>query len=422
MAAMLNADKILDFVMGNALLQSLIPFLDSGHYWLVGGCLRDILSGRMPDDIDIASDQDPTRAAKRWARQISGRWFWLDRERYQSRVLTPQGETYDFAPLRADSIDADLKLRDFTINAFGYLLQLPGKQSASELLDPANGLADLNAGILRQCHEESFIQDPLRMLKGVRHAVSLDFQIEAYSLATIKDRHALIANVAGERVQAELEAILLSGKVGDGVRLLAQSLLLEPLFSMSMDNVDIESLAVSVDAFADYIRQYQDIDHFGLLLAFLLECVKVVEVQAVAGKRLKLSKKRQQLVAQLLCGEGDVATLPQNPGIEGLSLRQRGLLFERLQPFAFEKLVRSNFTKGHFSIPDTCDLVTAFSSQQSFNKLPHLLSGDEISGLLNTKSGKTIGVLQGGIKAAEMTGEIQNKEDAIEWLKQQNID
>ncbi|PLX88776.1 MAG: hypothetical protein C0619_12055, partial [Desulfuromonas sp.] len=112
--------------------------------WLVGGALRDILLGRTVTDIDIATVGDPTSLARQWSKRQGGNWFWLDKERLQSRVMLGSGKFhfyFDFAPLRAASIDQDLHLRDFSINALALPLITPLIEQT--LLDPMLGLQDL---------------------------------------------------------------------------------------------------------------------------------------------------------------------------------------------------------------------------------------------------------------------------------------
>ncbi len=412
--------KITHFIKTNSLLQSFVRMTSAGHFWLVGGSIRDLLLGRVPDDIDIACDHDPTALAKAWARNISGSWFWLDKDRCQSRVVTPHGDTYDFSPLRAASIVEDLHLRDFTMNALAFPLLKESAGQGQELLDPLHGYRDLQGRVLRQCHELSFVQDPLRMLKGIRHMVSLGLTIDPEVLQGLKTHHGLIAPVAGERIQTELEAILESDEVQTGVRLLVESSLLESIFACPEYHDAPEALAAAVADFHHYVHTYSGVDAFALVLAYLLSRFEVADVTAIVRNRLKLSKKRQISISQLLGGEISVGA--GIVAVHTLSVRQKALVFERVQPAAGEKLVWWNYAQRAVSPEDIADLADAFAAVQCFGKVPHLLSGDDIIALAGSQAGRNIGVLQAALKAAEMTGKIQTREDAIDWLRLQNID
>ena len=138
-----------------------------------------LLTGRPVTDIDLIFPFDPTPLAKDFARRIGGHWFWLDQPRLQSRVVVnhdPESPSYDFAKFRAPSLEEDLRDRDFTINALA--LPLTGSMAATNLVDPCHGLADLKQGVLRMVDPAAFANDPLRIVKGVRHATVLGLEVD----------------------------------------------------------------------------------------------------------------------------------------------------------------------------------------------------------------------------------------------------
>jgi len=172
---------------------------------LVGGAVRDGLLGRLKEqpDLDMVLPDDATALARRLARRLGGSCVVLDAERDIARLVL-DGWSLDLARREGADLDADLARRDFTVNAIG--LRLPAWGEA-ELLDPQGGLGHLETRQLVAIAEANLIDDPLRLLRGIRLACELAFGIEAGTLALIRRHHRLLPTVAPERVLAELERI-----------------------------------------------------------------------------------------------------------------------------------------------------------------------------------------------------------------------
>ena len=134
------------------------------------------------------------------------------------------GETLvcDFAPLRGATIEEDLRLRDFTINA----LAMPVARDKAPLIDPLQGEADIRRRVIRACSDQIFDDDPLRLLRAVRFAAELGFEIEAGTWSIMRRKAALLAAVAAERIRDELFRILAVPGIGTSLGLLTESGLL----------------------------------------------------------------------------------------------------------------------------------------------------------------------------------------------------
>ncbi len=128
--------------------------------FLVGGAVRDELLGRPVLDVDIACPE-PERAARAYQAEAGGAVFPLSERHGAWRVAFRDGRTIDFTPL-PEGIEADLRTRDFTVNAIARPL------GSREHVDPHGGLADLDARRLRVVTEDVFRDDPLRLLRAVR--------------------------------------------------------------------------------------------------------------------------------------------------------------------------------------------------------------------------------------------------------------
>jgi tRNA nucleotidyltransferase/poly(A) polymerase len=184
--------------------------------FVVGGAVRDELLGKPVLDVDVACSE-PERAAREYARRSGGAPFSLSERHGAWRVALHDGRTVDFTPLRG-AVEADLATRDFTINAMARPL------GGGTLVDPFDGLFDLEAAILRAVADAVFEDDPLRLLRAVRLEDELGFRIEARTEGLVREHAELVSRPAGERVLGELERLSASG-----YRRLADLGLLEPL-------------------------------------------------------------------------------------------------------------------------------------------------------------------------------------------------
>ncbi|HEV2815513.1 MAG TPA: HDIG domain-containing protein [Solirubrobacteraceae bacterium] len=202
--------------------------------WLVGGALRDRLLGRPVDDLDLVVDGDVRSAAKRLARAARGPAFELSDDFGAWRVMAAdRGWQADLSPLRGGSLEADLALRDFTINAIAEPLggtdaePLGGTDAeplaasdAAPLIDPFGGAADLEAKRLRVVGPRSLPDDPLRVLRLARLACELGLEADAEAVAAAREHAPSLERVSPERVFAELKRVVVAERALDGLHLL----------------------------------------------------------------------------------------------------------------------------------------------------------------------------------------------------------
>ena len=181
--------------------------------WLVGGAVRDLALGRAPTDMDLAVEGDGLALARAYADAVGAAFVPLDDERLTGRVVLPGPPplTIDFATLRAPTIEGDLRLRDFTLNALA--LPLSTQHSAlstlpDTLLDPTGGLADLRAGLLRACGPTSLTDDPLRVLRAGRLLATLGLRPAPELAEQLRAAMPGLDGVAAERLRDELLKLL----------------------------------------------------------------------------------------------------------------------------------------------------------------------------------------------------------------------
>ncbi|MBC7596482.1 MAG: CCA tRNA nucleotidyltransferase [Kineosporiaceae bacterium] len=212
-------------------------FEAAGHELaLVGGPVRDALLGRPGNDWDFATSATPEQVetlVSSWADALwdMGREFGtigLHKDDAQFEITTYRSDTYDPESRKpevkfGDSLEGDLSRRDFAVNAMA--IRIPGR----EFVDPFGGLDDLTAALLRTpvTAEQSFGDDPLRMMRAARFAAQLDFRaaddvVEA--MTRMADR---ISIVSAERIRDEFNKVLMSTQPSVGLRLLVSTGLAE---------------------------------------------------------------------------------------------------------------------------------------------------------------------------------------------------
>ncbi len=203
-------------------------------FW-VGGCVRDFLLGREPQDIDIATDAKPEQVEKLFKRTIAvGKKFGViivleGGQQFQVATFRSEGDYQDgrrpekvvFSNARADALR-----RDFTVNALFY------DPIAKTTHDWVNGERDLRAKIIRTIGkpEERFGEDHLRLLRAIRFAAQLDFEIEPKTFAAVKRLAPKIKLISAERIRDELLKLFRPPYAARGLDLFRDSGLMEQVF------------------------------------------------------------------------------------------------------------------------------------------------------------------------------------------------
>ena len=184
--------------------------------WLVGGAVRDRVLGRPLTDLDLVVDGDPEQAARAIARAAGkAACFALSEDFGAWRVVArDRAWQADLERLRGGSLQEDLRLRDFTVNAIAEPIEGGGT------IDPLGGLEDLSARRLRMAGPEAFADDPLRVLRLVRIAVEMDLEPEEQTSAAARAHAGELGRVSAERVFMELRRILASPRARHGIELL----------------------------------------------------------------------------------------------------------------------------------------------------------------------------------------------------------
>lgn len=285
---------------------------EGGHQvFIVGGSLRDMKMEIEPLDWDLASDATPERIAELFnieenEKNQAGKRFGVIRVEeggLQAEVATfridgsysdhrrPDQVEY------TDRIEKDLDRRDYTINGMAYHPQ-------KGIIDPHGGQKDLKEQLIRTIGnpDERFIQDPLRILRGIRLAGQLNFDLHMDTFLAMQKNACLLEQISMDRRRMEFEKILTAEHAGKALRMSISTNVLNAVFSDCyppkgrMENGDLEVLVQNID------RSRRDPD---LRLALLLLCfdkkkaIKAIENLNLGKEREKKQKAAQELMMDL---------------------------------------------------------------------------------------------------------------------------
>jgi poly(A) polymerase len=439
--------------------------------WIVGGAVRDELLGSAPSpDIDLVIDGEVATAARVLARATGATAFSLSDEFGAWRVVG-RGHRWqaDLNPLRGGSLEADLRLRDFTINAIAQPL------SGGELVDPLGGAADLRSRRLRVAAPSAIADDPLRALRLVRLACELGLQADPQARAAARLAAPGLARIASERVFAELRRVIASDRAAAGIRLSLELGLcavvlpeLEALRGVQqsryhhLDVLDhtLEVLDRTIDVQRDpgavfgseyggelrslLTRPLADELTRGDTLRFaaLLHDVAKPQTRSVAPdgrvgfpghdaqgasvarailERLRASERVRSHVAALTLHHLRLGFLVRDAP---LSRRQLYAYLDACDPVAADVTVLSVAdrlaTRGaradeaierHLTLARS--LIGEVLAWQRDGRPPPLVRGDELARALGLDPGPVIGELLADVAAATFAGEVRSAEDAI---------
>ncbi|MCP4590730.1 MAG: CCA tRNA nucleotidyltransferase [bacterium] len=272
---------------------------DSGHTALLaGGCVRDSLLGRTPKDYDVVTDASPEEVCALFRRteQVGAQFGVV--------IVRMRGCMIEVATFRTDgdyadgrhpdsvrfaTAEEDARRRDFTINGM-FMNPVDGR-----VIDLVGGQADLGDGLVRAIGDprQRFAEDHLRLLRAVRFAAALDFEIEPATLAAICEHAGRIVEISAERIQQELERILSSPNPSRGWRLLVDSGLADFVFG------DERWTAVESKEVAARLAVLPNEAGFSLALAVVLRLC-TPQTAAKVCRRLRCSNQVESSVAWFL--------------------------------------------------------------------------------------------------------------------------
>ncbi|RKT01446.1 CCA tRNA nucleotidyltransferase [Chryseobacterium defluvii] len=442
-----------------------VAFRNNQSVYIVGGYVRDLLMKRKAStDIDFVTEQNGIELAQSVAQEIDPKLKVSVFKTYGTAMIKYKDLELEFVGARKESysensrkpeveggtLEDDQKRRDFTINAMAISLN---KDNFGELIDPFNGIEDLENGILRTPLEpaQTYSDDPLRMMRAIRFASTLQFKIEDNSLSAIQQEAERIKIVSMERIMVEFNKIMLSEKPSLGLRLMEETGLLKLIIPELIELKGVEEVEGQThkDNFYHTLEVVDNIsvntDSLWLRWAALLHDIgkaptkKFVEGTGWTfhGHEFLGSKMTKTLFQRLKLPLGNDMKYVQK--MVKLSSRPIALITDDASDSALRRLL---FDAGE----DLEDLFTLCKAdittknpkkQEKFIKnfeyvavkikeveekdqvrnFQPPISGEEIMEMFDLKPGREIGILKEKVKEAILEGDIPNdKEEARSFV------
>jgi poly(A) polymerase/tRNA nucleotidyltransferase (CCA-adding enzyme) len=193
--------------------------------WIVGGAVRDGLSGSMARDLDLTVPSGAIALARELAGRLGAAFLILDEARGAARMVGASGYAWrgpqvDFADFRAADLAGDLRGRDFTVNALAVPAAELLRSGEAAVEDPTGGLDDLRARLVRLCAPDSLEDDPVRVLRAARLAIGPGWALGGGIEEAAKRAAPGLSRVSAERARDELLGIFGEPASAEGLRLL----------------------------------------------------------------------------------------------------------------------------------------------------------------------------------------------------------
>lgn len=364
--------------------------------YFVGGSVRDALLDRPIHDVDIATSSYPQETKKIFDRTVD-----VGIEHGTVLVLEQGGE-YEVTTFRTEdvyvdyrrpssvsfvrSLEEDLKRRDFTVNAFALA-------EDARVIDLFDGLADLDNRILRAVGvaEERFNEDALRIMRGLRFAASLDFDIEAKTFAAMSSHAPLLEKISVERSFIELDKLLCAPHWKKGLKLLVAAGAHDYLPELAERG---QALHQMLDQYGDVVFETSEQAWAALCLALdIKQCPAFL-------KKWKTSSQFQKTVSSLVA----IFRHRQASEHDKVSIYQYGkdlcLLAEHLRGF-------QGLTMDEAVIAELDQALTIH------DKAEIVINGGDLMRELAIKPGPQLGQLLAAIELAIVKGDLANDPEAI---------
>jgi tRNA nucleotidyltransferase (CCA-adding enzyme) len=387
--------------------------------YLVGGAVRDALLGRRCEylDLDFVLPDLAVKTARAIAKHYQAGFVLLDAKRQIARVVFKHA-TVDFAQQEGTILETDLKRRDFTVNAIAY------NAHNGEIIDPLQGCADLQQGVLRMVSAKNLQDDPLRLLRAYRQAAQLGFIIEPDTQSVIRQLAPQLSQVAAERVRVEL-GYLLSSSAGTPWLITAWE---DGLLATWFKSATQEQLAqvAAVDRAAVVLAQswhtlgweLSQLVREPLKTTWLsiakLTCLVNKQPELAEAELTELTYSRTEIRAVSTA----LKLLPQLKVLSAqMSLREQYFLF-RTAGSVFPTIAVLAVANG-ISVEAIAPLINRYLTPDDPVAHPTpLVTGKELMQALNLRSSPLVGELLMQIQLAYIEGKISTPAEAIKLASQ----
>lgn len=391
--------------------------------YLVGGSVRDRLLNRQASylDLDFVLPVNAVETASAIARTTHAGFVLLDEARQIARVVFEQA-TADFAQQQGDSLEADLRRRDFTINAIAY------QPHCQKLIDPLGGKADIAHKTIRMVSYQNLAADPLRLMRAYRQAAQLGFNLAADTQTAVRALAPQLREVSMERVRSELDGLLSAPSASQQLTSIFESQLLQfclPCFDaerIAQVTAVERAIAQLQKALPDYAESlyrwrqpvpagfYRSWAKAAKLSRMVCTDPDMAEAELTA---LKYSRSEIRIILTLLKLQPKIEALRSGP----LSRSQQFFLF-KLAGESFPAFSLLALAQG-VQFATLQPLIARFLDPK--DEVAHsqpLITGTVLIEQLGLQPGPEIGRLLKAVELAQAIGQVQAPKAAIAWAKQ----
>ncbi|SKB11888.1 PolyA polymerase [Planktothrix sp. PCC 11201] len=387
--------------------------------YLVGGAVRDGLVGRTVTDLDLdfVLLQDAVKTARTLAQYYGAGFVLLDAERQIARVVF-KNITVDFAQAEGNSLEQDLRRRDFTVNAIAF------DPFTQTFIDPNKGQEDLQRRLIKMISPENLQDDPLRLLRGYRQAAQLGFEIEAETKATIQALAPLLSRVAVERIRTELVYLFNTPNATDWIQKAWDVGLISPWFKSGNQQFQhLSQMDLAATQLGKINPQFSQELSQGLRESLKISILGIAKLSCLFNQNLtlaeaellelKFSKIELKSILAILKGLSQIYPLKTR----ALSLREQYFLFQGLGilfPAVIVRAMAAGFSLDHLS-----PLINRYLNPHDPIAYPQLLlTGNELMEALKLRPSPKIGELLLEIQLGQIEGKITTIEEAIAFAQQ----
>ncbi len=375
-------------------LDLILGFLPRGSY-LVGGYIRDIILGREPEkvDVDIVVPLNAIQIGKKIVDNIGTKFIILDEKREVVRIIL--NHIYiDIANQVSSTIEGDLCSRDFSINSIAFLFD------KKCLVDPLNGLKDLEISLLRTYSENNLLNDPLRILRCFRFVSELNFKVDLNLITFIQKNKGKLYLVAKERINNEIQ------KIVHGANALDALLLIKKLNIFANDNLAEDSFFLDLEKINYVVLNQEEKEKF-LPSFFIAQILDVISLEKFKFSKAEIAKTKLLRKWHFLLEKKNIAQLTES------------------DRFALHKELEMFLPTFIFHLPQNLQLNWLCRWRDNDDKLFHpsnLLNGDVIKKNFKIKDGPILGELLWYLSEELAYKRLNNFDEAIykakRWIEQ----
>lgn len=363
----------------------LINGLDTGRCFIVGGYVRDIIMGRESFDLDFVIEK--IDAAKEFAGKFNCNYYMLGADILHR--VEKGGLKWDFVELRGD-IHEDLAGRDFTCDTMAVELNnIYNRNFKDNIIDPFNGLKDIELKLLKPTSEKIFSDDYVRIIRVYRLKAELKFKFDNELDRLIKESVHGLKNEKGERICHELEKLFCLENIGGVIGGMIDNKIFENIYPKTGQSGTI----------AEIIRRLEDI---GIPEAFrFVLMISAIWKDTGIGERLRISKVKRKMLKEFLSYKKDI--------------------FETWVVF---KEYSETIFKARYMLSGDNEFLNILKDNEQNVKdtsIEPIISGNKVMGILNLDPSPEVGIILKDILKAQFNGEISSISQAIEYIKSQKV-